>query len=273
MRAVCRDCEEGKHGACIGEALIELDNGNLSEVECWCAGVQHMPVPDFPDAGDKWIVINGMGGYVCSVCETPTESEPCREHQPNAAAAAAGKTYLEGTPSPRRDSDVPLIPAEMRILTVRQPWAWAIIHGSKSVENRATDIAGSYRGAVAIHVALQDAISWTWSDGFEAMVAAMDRWTDENGEPSIADTPWYANRGAIIGVVDLVDVHESHGCAGFNAGLADPVSLCSAWAEHHTHHLVLANPRPLAEPIPYRGALGLRKLDADMVVRIEAAIA
>jgi len=37
-------------------------------------------------------------------------------------------------------------------------------------------------------------------------------------------------------------------------------------------HLVLANPRPLAEPIPYRGALGLRHLDDDTTARILAQI-
>lgn len=36
------------------------------------------------DAPDKWIIINGMGGYVCSACGEPVESEPCREHQPEA---------------------------------------------------------------------------------------------------------------------------------------------------------------------------------------------
>ena len=45
------------------------------------------------------------------------------------------------------------------------------------------------------------------------------------------------------------------------------------WAEWDAYHLVLANPRPLAEPIPYKGALGLRRLDDEMVARIEAAIA
>lgn len=45
----------------------------------------------------------------------------------------------------------------MRILTVRQPWAWAIIHGQKDVENRVRNIAGDYRGPVAIHTALDDA--------------------------------------------------------------------------------------------------------------------
>lgn len=33
----------------------------------------------------------------------------------------------------------------MRILTVRQPWAWAIIHGGKDVENRTRNVAGDYR--------------------------------------------------------------------------------------------------------------------------------
>ena len=38
------------------------------------------------DAADEWIVINGMGGYVCSACGMPVESEPCQEHQPEAFA-------------------------------------------------------------------------------------------------------------------------------------------------------------------------------------------
>lgn len=108
MRAKCRDCEEGKHGACNGEALVEFPNGDVSEVECWCAGVQHLPSPDFPDAADQWVVINLVGGYVCSVCGDPVESEPCKEHQPNAYAAAVGDLLLEDVPSPHRASDVPL---------------------------------------------------------------------------------------------------------------------------------------------------------------------
>lgn len=35
------------------------------------------------DAPDEWILTDGglMGGYVCSWCGTPVESEPCQEHQ------------------------------------------------------------------------------------------------------------------------------------------------------------------------------------------------
>lgn len=152
----------------------------------------------------------------------------------------------------------------MRVLTVRQPWAWAIIHGGKDVENRSTNIAGGYRGHVAIHAGLawddeaSTSDSWvTLSDALDA--ASVDVWDEPAG-----------GRGAIIGVVDLTDVHRgyaSFGCATDLDELCKPP--CSPWAQFtlgvETYHLVLANPRPLTEPIPYRGALGLRTLPDDIV--------
>lgn len=111
MRVNCRDCDEGKHGACIGEALVEFENGDVGEVECFCAGVQHLPSPEFPDAADTPIDTDPWSGlhlYGCAVCKLPTESEPCREHQPNAWAQVQGEVYLDPVPSPHRESDVPL---------------------------------------------------------------------------------------------------------------------------------------------------------------------
>jgi predicted RNA-binding protein with PUA domain len=35
-------------------------------------------VTDAPNVLGPWFI------YVCGVCEMPTESEPCREHQPDA---------------------------------------------------------------------------------------------------------------------------------------------------------------------------------------------
>lgn len=41
------------------------------------------PVADVvEDAADVWDGSIPPGGYVCFVCKTPTESEPCQEHQP-----------------------------------------------------------------------------------------------------------------------------------------------------------------------------------------------
>lgn len=59
------------------------------------------------DAVDEWILTDGglMGGYVCSVCAEPVESEPCREHQPDAyeraehcsgAATCTARTHYHG---------------------------------------------------------------------------------------------------------------------------------------------------------------------------------
>lgn len=155
----------------------------------------------------------------------------------------------------------------MRILTVRQPWAWAIIHGQKDVENRVRNIAGDYRGPVAIHAGL--------SLDLEA-IKVSDRdhgplhWAFRRASARLREgiPPWRGWFGNIIGVVDLVDAHHetSDRCG-------DSLGLCSDWGEVGTHHLVLANARPLAEPIPYRGALGLRRLDDATAARILEAIA
>lgn len=43
------------------------------------------------DAPDVWCDAIPPGGYVCGVCRTPTESEPCAEHQPNATTGGADR--------------------------------------------------------------------------------------------------------------------------------------------------------------------------------------
>jgi hypothetical protein len=154
----------------------------------------------------------------------------------------------------------------VRILTVRQPWAWAIIHGGKDVENRVRNIAGSYRGPVAIHAALK---------ADEQALRDLPR-LPPNGIPRVFEY------GAIIGVVDLVDVHSASvigGCGRMDNHCDEHPNgcrhHCSPWAmgpapEGWYQHLVLANPRELVRPIPYRGALGLRPLDPAVVAQIES---
>lgn len=167
----------------------------------------------------------------------------------------------------------------MRILTVRQPYAWAIIHGGKDVENRVRNIAGSYRGPVAIHAAL------AFAQDYDKAKQTCDRLVPE----SEWDRPLY--RGEIIGVVDLVDVHHGQpsdlkpptcwqtcddlGWMPFDRKDSWPdfePRMCSEWGEQDAYHLVLANPRPLSEPIPYKGALGLRTVPPELQARIEAAL-
>lgn len=158
----------------------------------------------------------------------------------------------------------------MRILTVRQPWAWAIIHGGKDVENRVRNIAGDYRGPVAIHGGLRDD-----DDAPPALFYERAEWFWKRGHPYPGTLPEVEQgRGAIIGVIDLVDVHDGQ-CESLHtmAGEILATQPCSPWAEPDTWHLELANPHTLPDPIPYKGALGLRHLDADTIARIEEAIA
>lgn len=159
--------------------------------------------------------------------------------------------------------------SEMRVLTVRQPWAWAIIHGGKDVENRVRNIAGDYRGPVAIHAGLQYDEHWA----SDPLAKAMNEHPGVWNEPQ----PWRAQIGAasgtILGVVDLVDVHSCSkisGCVDSNDRSDMRRIICSPWAEVHGTHLVLGNPRPLREPLPFTGALGLRRLDPGVVAEVLA---
>lgn len=140
----------------------------------------------------------------------------------------------------------------MRILTVRQPWAWAIIHAGKDVENRSRNIAGDYRGTVAIHAGLAP---------FEQHNMASRAHLYAHG----TEVPTAIGFGAIIGVVDLTNVHYYTGCPVY---IDDAPWLCSRWSQRDSWHLTLATPRPLPEPIPYRGALGMRELPAEVEQQI-----
>ena len=160
----------------------------------------------------------------------------------------------------------------MRVLTVRQPWAWAIIHGGKTIENRSRNVAGKYRGPVAIHVAKTRADVWIdsltpdtaldravrdwWNSGGPAK-----RFTDDEGDVLV---PWWADIGHIIGVVDLIDVH-------MECRYLEPTSRqCSPWAESNAYHLEFANPRAIM-PIPTKGRLGLWRPDSELEARIREA--
>jgi hypothetical protein len=116
-------------------------------------------------------------------------------------------------------------------LSVRQPWAWAIIHAGKDIENRswqATNPARQVRGRVAVHASsgltraeYEDAREWLQMMGYPC--------------PEASDLL----RGGIIGSVRVVDV------VGHSK---------SSWF-HGPIGLVLRDPQPVAF-IPAKGALG-----------------
>ncbi len=119
-------------------------------------------------------------------------------------------------------------------LSVRQPWAWAIIHGGKVIENRSL---GSIRAGrmdcrrIAIHAASgmkQDEYRW----GVHKLA--------EHGVT--CPPPANLSRSAIIGSVDVVDIISASDSSWFSSRPGN-------------HGLVLKNPAP-CEAIPSIGALG-----------------
>ena len=117
-------------------------------------------------------------------------------------------------------------------LSVRQPSAWAIIHGGKDIENRTSGSIRAGRmglGRICIHAAVglkEDEfryIAWRMQDlGVQC--------------PPPGDLP----RGAIIGTVDVVEIIDESESPWFGGAAG----------------LRLARPEPLADPIPAKGELG-----------------
>jgi hypothetical protein len=125
-------------------------------------------------------------------------------------------------------------------LSIRQPWAWLIIHGGKDVENRTWKT--KFRGAVLIHAAKGlTADEWTIGVSF-----AREAWK-RKPRPASAPTGVTGrtiDRGGIVGVADVVDcVTESD----------------SPWFVGN-FGFVLANPRALPFH-PCKGALGFFQVD------------
>ena len=131
---------------------------------------------------------------------------------------------------------------EIRALSVRQPFAWAIAVGAKPVENRSWGTR--YRGLVAIHAS--KAIDRAALDNPLILEAIADHeFTIDEGPSSL---------GAVVAIAELCGCHQWP-AAGECNGRGRPA--CSPWAALDQWHWRLRNVRPLPEPVPCRGKLGL----------------
>lgn len=159
----------------------------------------------------------------------------------------------------------------MRVLTVQQPWAWAIVHGGKDIENRTQ--LWKYRGPLAIHAGARlsdrgvndDRIGKALRDTGHILPDTIRYSVLQRRAASFFGAQLYTR--AILGVVDLVDTHRDDGC-------------CRPWGESDyarsdapfVIHLVMENPRPFVHPIPAKGRLGLWKPDGELLAAIVGAI-
>jgi hypothetical protein len=133
----------------------------------------------------------------------------------------------------------------MRALTIHQPWAWAIAHGHKRVENRHQ--GHSYRGTLLIHAGLK--INEAAFDETLVQVAIhtqlmrLSELTGRHGQVDHVLDQMRGTAGCVIGVADLVDVHRDNG------------SCCGSWAERDRWHYVVEHPKAI-QPIQARGYQG-----------------
>lgn len=137
----------------------------------------------------------------------------------------------------------------MKALSIRQPWAWAILTLGKRHENR-TWMSG-YRGEVLIHAAkgctgreCQDALAFMAER--DLLPYHDDRWPGLDG----------LDRGGIVGVANVVDCVTKSDSPWFVGPAA----------------FVLDDVRPLPF-VACRGALGFWNVPAEVEARVREALA
>ena len=148
----------------------------------------------------------------------------------------------------------------MKCITIRQPWAWMIIHGGgylwppdiagvpqppiltwrKDVENRKWKT--THRGPLLIHAAQREIDD---DDDYHKALSVYYGQT----YAQLREIPDYLEYGSIIGRVNLVDI------------LSDSES-CWAFPDHW--HWIIEDPQPI-KPIPYRGIPGLFDFPDDLL--------
>lgn len=127
----------------------------------------------------------------------------------------------------------------MKALSIRQPWAWLIVHGHKPVENRTW--ATPYRGEVLIHAGkVFDA------EGLASVHSAFPQLR--------ALLPQQYDLGGIVGVATITACVQAHPSAWFTG----------------PHGFVMADARPLPF-VPLRGELGFFHAPDDHT-RLQAAL-
>ena len=132
----------------------------------------------------------------------------------------------------------------MKALSIRQPWAWMILHAGKDIENRTWPT--NVRGRVLVHAA-KGMTHEEWDDAWEFSrdIKSMRELPVELLVPLNAVN---IGRGGIVGSVEIVDCVQSSASPWF----------CGPWG------FVLRDPQP-CQFIPMKGALGFFDVPVQVV--------
>lgn len=133
----------------------------------------------------------------------------------------------------------------MKALTIRQPWASAIAHGTKRTENRSWPAPAKHLGTrILIHAAAaEDRTPRTSQDIPRELTNGIGIWPD--------------TRSAIIAAATLASCHFDDGC-------------CAPWGINGYFHWKLEHVTTFATPIPAKGALGFWTPELDLLSQIGA---
>lgn len=123
----------------------------------------------------------------------------------------------------------------MRAISIQQPWAWAILHAGKDVENRTWTTR--YRGEIAIHA-----------------TRLQTEWKLPKGVAPPA--PGALVQKAVLGVVEIVEV-VNHSSSRWFTG---------------PYGFVLRNPRPLRQPVACPGNQNIWELPPAVARQVRAGL-
>jgi hypothetical protein len=163
------------------------------------------------------------------------------------AAIDARKAAGAGTTAP------PAAPARRYpALTVHHPWAWALLHGGKTVENRTWKLG--YQGPLWLHAGK------TWNKAGESSPLVQTAWQEHIGATLALSRPLGAEdvllgpgstlicSGAVLALLEVTGCHHADNCASERTQ-----ELCSPWAARGQYHIEVRVIAGLPSPVPCNG--------------------
>lgn len=155
------------------------------------------------------------------------------------------------------------------VLTVRNPWAWAILHG-KPVENRTWEM--KHRGPLWLHAGSRS----RWDPAGADSDLVQEAWLKVTGIPDVPhgtakDIGLHRNTdlmafGAVTALTEVTGCHHAANCYGPRGRepAAGSCWTCTPWSARGQFHIELTVRQVLPEPVPCRGMLGLWRLPDDV---------
>jgi hypothetical protein len=161
-----------------------------------------------------------------------------------------------------------------RAISLHAPFAWALMFAGKDVENRSKGFPRQHTGEavmgrVWVHASLWPTSTKAWWP--DLPLGALDKWRAEvaavhgidrvslRGSHNQVTDAMFAMRGHIVGSIEVTGYRTPD----------DPPD--SHWYVPGSLAIMVRDPRPLAKPVPAKGALGWWSPPPDVMALLEAA--